>query len=87
MDVSVSTGECTDYRVSSKPGGAPMAPPRPNTGQLGPGEERQLKVSPGQTWTAEFSVDGRVVASAMIDRASSRVVLTKENGVYRVEVT
>lgn len=87
MNVSNSTGETTDYRVTAKPGGVPMAPPRPDTGQLGPGEERQLKVSPGQTWTAEFSIDGRVVASAVIGRASARVVLAKENGTYRLEVS
>lgn len=87
MDVSNSTGESTDYRVTSRPGGVPMVPHKPKMGQLGPGEAHELSMNPGQVWTTEFIISGQVVASAVVNRPSAKVVLIKKNGSYIAEIT
>jgi hypothetical protein len=87
MDVTNSTGESTDYRVTAKPGGVPMAPHKPKVGQLGPGEAHELSMSSGQAWTTEFIIGGQVVASAVVNRPSAKVALAKKNGAYIAEIT
>jgi hypothetical protein len=86
MEVSNSTGQNTDYRVGSGGGGMGMSHAKPRTGKLAPGELHRVDVVHGQSWKAEFMIDGTTVASSTVQKEDATVELVGEPGNYQVKV-
>lgn len=100
MDVSNSTGETTDYRVTAKPGGTTlMSGQRKRRSRLGPeASPRKLEANsyhddiplpPGAPWLVEFFKAGTrtPLATRTVQNDSCLVVLVKtESGAYKVHV-
>lgn len=81
MDVSNSTGESTDYKVTAKPGGEPEY--LCGRGQLGPEPRVSCKTSGGPV-TVEFYVEGKLVACQTFETEPALVRLRNE-GKYWIE--
>lgn len=100
MDVSNSTGESTDYRVTSRPGGAAQATePRKRPSRLDSEVSPQsldansyhddIPVPPGASWLVEFFKPGTrtLLASKSVSKKECLVVLMKtDSGAYKVQV-
>ena len=92
MDVSNSTGESTDYRVTTKPGGAAQAaePKKRSPARLEPSSyHHDIPIAPGDAWLVEFFKEGTrtPLATKTVRDAACLVVLVKaESGAYKVHV-
>lgn len=87
MDVGNSTEQPADYKVGNKPGGMRIAPAKPCTGRIEPGETHPVEEAHGDNRVAEFRIGGKVVASAEINAKTSRVELVRNGDGFQVKVS
>jgi hypothetical protein len=100
MDVSNSTGESTDYRVTAKPGGMALAAePQKRHSPLGreaspwklegSSYHHDIQLPSGSSWLVEFFKEGTrtLLATKTVRDPECLVVLVKaESGAYKVHV-
>lgn len=92
MEVSNSTGQNTDYRVSrtggdiSSEGSGTLV--RSVRGRVASNDYDVLVPPPGAAWKVEFRVNGELVAKGVVKNPKASVVLVPaEDGAYRVEAS
>ena len=85
MDVSNSTPDSADYRVTSKPGGMKTVPPQPRTGLLKPDDYAVEDLPNAESWIVEFMRDGKVIARTEVVSRKASIELIRSGEGYEVK--